>query len=61
MELRGWGVLVELVLNICLNLYISATIREKRVENDVLVGQGKVREFRNWSGKLGKDLKSQGI
>ena len=42
-----------------------ATVREKLLENNFFPGQGKIREFCDWSGKFGKDFecqaKSQGI
>ena len=37
-----------------------ATVREKYLENDFFLGQGKVREFCGWPGKFRKDLESQG-
>ena len=37
-----------------------ATVREKYLENEIFSRSGKVREFRGWSGKVRKDLESQG-
>ena len=37
-----------------------ATVRERCMENEICLGQGKVREFCGWPGKFRKDLESQG-
>ena len=37
-----------------------ATVREKYLENEFFLDQGKVREFSGWSRKFRKDLESQG-
>ena len=38
-----------------------AKVREKCLENEIFLGQGKVREFCGWPEKFRKDLESQGI
>ena len=35
-------------------------VKEKYLENEFFLGQGKVREFGGWPGRFRKDLESQG-